>query len=241
LASVPPRIYNSLQPHLRLVQLQQGTVLFRRGDIIDPVYFPCNGIISLVVELTRGPTIETAMIGRDSLCGGASALNAGISLNTSIVQLAGDGVTLDVDQFRGVAEKSPQFRAIVVHHEQALLAQTQQSAACNVSHQLEARLSRWLLRARDLSGSDSITKTQECLAQMLGVQVLPSLLTPARRVARSASPREAAAVRAVQITCKATDDPDRQTFTDPEGELRFEGDATVDRNNELDECACRAN
>jgi hypothetical protein len=110
------------------------------------------------------------MIGRDSVFGGASALSAGIALNTSIVQLAGDGVTLDVDQFRSVTEKSPQFRAIVFHHEQALLAQTQQSTACNASHQIEARLSRWLLRARDLSGSDSIALTQEFLAQMLGVR-----------------------------------------------------------------------
>ena len=83
LASVPSRIYDSLQPHLKLVQLQQGTVLFRRGDIIDRVYFPCSGIISLVVELTSGPTIETAMIGRDSVYGGASALNAGISTRPS--------------------------------------------------------------------------------------------------------------------------------------------------------------
>ena len=79
-------------------------------------------------------------------------------------------MTLVVDRFRSVTERSPQFRAIVVHHEQALLAQTQQSAACNASHQIEARLSRWLLRARDLSRSDSISLTQEFLAQMLGVQ-----------------------------------------------------------------------
>jgi CRP-like cAMP-binding protein len=134
------------------------------------VYFPSSGIISLVVELSSRPTIETAMIGRDSVCGGASALNAGISSNTSIVQLAGDSVALAVDQFRSVTGHSSQFRSIVVHHERTLLAQTQQSAACNASHKIEARLARWLLRARDLSGSDSIVLTQECLAQMLGVQ-----------------------------------------------------------------------
>ena len=51
-----------------------------------------------------------------------------------------------------------------------MLARAQQSAACNAVHTIEARLSRWLLRARDLSGSDKLVLTQEFLAQMLGVQ-----------------------------------------------------------------------
>ena len=53
---------------------------------------------------------------------------------------------------------------------QALLALAQQSAACNASHSVEARLSRWLLRARDLCGSETLPLTQEFLAQLIGVQ-----------------------------------------------------------------------
>jgi CRP-like cAMP-binding protein len=55
-------------------------------------------------------------------------------------------------------------------HEQVLLMQAQQSVACIAVHQIEARLCRWLLRARDLSNSDSLPFTQEFLAEMLGVQ-----------------------------------------------------------------------
>jgi CRP-like cAMP-binding protein len=51
---------------------------------------------------------------------------------------------------------------------QALLAQAQQSAACNVTHVIESRLARWLLRAADLRGSDELPLTQEYIAQMLG-------------------------------------------------------------------------
>ena len=51
-----------------------------------------------------------------------------------------------------------------------LLAQAQQSAGCNASHIVEARMCRWLLRIRDLTGSDEIQLTQEFLAQMLGVR-----------------------------------------------------------------------
>ena len=71
---------------------------------------------------------------------------------------------------REVAEQSPTFRTMLIRHEQALFAQAQQSAACNASHSVEARLSRWLLRARDLAGSNTLDLTQEFLAQMLGVR-----------------------------------------------------------------------
>jgi CRP-like cAMP-binding protein len=57
-----------------------------------------------------------------------------------------------------------------MRHEQALFAQAQQSAACMAHHEVEARLCRWLLRARDLSGSDHLPFTQEFLAEMLGVR-----------------------------------------------------------------------
>src|ERR1700710_1784814 len=54
--------------------------------------------------------------------------------------------------------------------ERAVYAQAQQSTACMATHDVQARLCRWLLRARDLSGSDTLNFTQEFLAEMLGVR-----------------------------------------------------------------------
>jgi CRP-like cAMP-binding protein len=71
--------------------------------------------------------------------------------------------------FREAARQSETLRTILLRHEQVLFAQAQQSAACNASHKVEARLSRWLLRSHDLSGSDTLALTQEFLAEMLGV------------------------------------------------------------------------
>jgi CRP-like cAMP-binding protein len=170
LASLRPADFEALRQHLKSVELVHETVLFEAGDKIDQVYFPHSGIISLVVALAGGQTVEAAMIGRDSMLGGSSALDGQVSLNKAIVQLPGAGVTLDVPHFRQLAEKSPDFRTVLIRHEQVLFVQAQQSAACNASHTLEARLSRWLLRSRDLSGSDTLALTQEFLAQMLGVQ-----------------------------------------------------------------------
>ncbi|MGB7259487.1 MAG: helix-turn-helix domain-containing protein, partial [Pseudolabrys sp.] len=77
---------------------------------------------------------------------------------------------LKVDRLRGLADEFNIFRSRLIRHEQVLFAQSQQSAACNASHTVEARMCRWLLRMRDLAGSDDLVLTQEFLAQMLGVR-----------------------------------------------------------------------
>jgi CRP-like cAMP-binding protein len=69
-----------------------------------------------------------------------------------------------------IAAQSATFRNLLARHEQAILAQAQQCAACNASHSVEARVSRWLLRARDLCDGAALPMTQELLARLIGVQ-----------------------------------------------------------------------
>jgi CRP-like cAMP-binding protein len=104
------------------------------------------------------------------LVGGSAAFDNQISLNRAVVQVAGAASALNVNRFRELAQQSESLRAKLARHEQFLLAQAQQSAACNAAHTLEARLSRWLLRCHDLLDSDDIPLTQELLAEMLGVR-----------------------------------------------------------------------
>jgi CRP-like cAMP-binding protein len=160
-----------LQPHLKFVELPQEMVLFEMGGNIDRVYFPHSGIISLVVDLASGEMIEVAMVGRESLAGSSSALDGSISLNKAVVQIAGAGSMIDSHRLRSLADASTFFRATLVRHEQLITLQAQQSAACNATHTLEARLSRRLLRCRDLqAGDDDLPLTQEFLAEMLGAR-----------------------------------------------------------------------
>jgi CRP-like cAMP-binding protein len=170
LASLPPQDFEMLRPHLKPFDLVHGDLLFDAGDRLDWVYFPHSGVISLVVDLADGQRIEAAMVGRDSVVGASAALDGRVALNTGIVQVPGTASILDVAALQSAAEHSADFRTMLMRHEQILLAQAQQSAACNVTHSIEARLSRWLLWTRDLSGSDTLNLTQEFLAQMLGVR-----------------------------------------------------------------------
>ena len=170
LSSLPSADFELLRPHLQNVELVHDAVLARAGDRIDRVYFPHSGIISLVLSLSGDERIEVAMVGRDSVFGASAAINGQEALNDAIVQLPGEASILDVAHLRAAAAHSETLRTALIRHAEFIFVQAQQSAACNASHTLEARLARWLLRARDLSGSDIMHLKQEFLAQMLGVQ-----------------------------------------------------------------------
>jgi CRP-like cAMP-binding protein len=170
LAALTPSDRDALLPHLKVIELPQELVLFDAGDPMKAIYFPHLGIVSLVVDLTSGDMIEAAMVGRDGVVGGSAALNGDLSLNKAVVQLTGRASVADVEHVRALAESSAVFRTALMRHEQFVMAQAQQSAACNASHAVEARISRWLLRCRDLAGSDDIALTQEFLAEMMGVR-----------------------------------------------------------------------
>ena len=100
LASLAPADIASLRPHLKTVELPQGEVLFDVGATIHQVYFPHSGIVSLVVELASGETIESAMIGRESLVGASSGLNGQVSVCKAIVQIAGAASALASKRLR---------------------------------------------------------------------------------------------------------------------------------------------
>src|SRR3954447_19268600 len=159
-----------IQPHLKPLDLPRGTILYETEHIIERVYFPHRGIISLVVGLSTGQYVEAGMLGRNGVVGAGAASDGPIALNTAIAQAATSGVTIDAPVLKGLARQSEPLRTGLISHEHALAAHTQQVAACNALHELEERLSRWLLQSRDLLGSDTLPLTQEFLSQMLGVQ-----------------------------------------------------------------------
>jgi CRP-like cAMP-binding protein len=110
------------------------------------------------------------MTGRDGVVDVGAALNGRVSHNRAVVQITGQSLYCGLELFKSIIKQHPAVLSLIGSHEQALFAQAQQSAACNVSHKLENRLARWLLRAADLHGGDELHLTQEYLAEMLGVR-----------------------------------------------------------------------
>jgi len=170
LASLAPADFELLRPYLRSHAFQQHDVLFEAGDAVSMAFFPFDCVVSLVVTLSGGETIEAAMVGRDGVVGAAAALDGRISVSRAVVLISGGGVSCDVDALKHAAVQSAALHSLLIRHEQVVFAQAQQTAGCNITHTIEERLARWLLRARDLSRSDTLPFTQEFLGEMLGVR-----------------------------------------------------------------------
>lgn len=169
LASLSDSDTAALQPHLKSVDLEHEKILFEAGSEVTDVYFPAGAVVSLVVSLSSGEIIEAAMVGKDGVVGAFAALGGNIPVNRGIVQLAGPAIMCKVSELKSAASQSQSFQSVLFRHEQAVYAQASQSAACMAAHHVEARLCRWLLRARDLADTDNLQFTQEFLAEMLGV------------------------------------------------------------------------
>lgn len=160
-----------LSPHLSDIELKQGALLQEQGETIQYVYFPHSGMISLVAVMNENDeSIEVATVGREGTVGAMSGLGPRHAFNRAVVQIGGRMGRIAATYFRGAVKESMTLRDVVVRYNEILLAQYQQSAACNAFHEAGERLARWLLQTRDRIDGDIIPLTQEFLAQMLGVR-----------------------------------------------------------------------
>ena len=170
LVSLPADDYALLAPHLAAVELERGRLLYDPGDRIDTIYFPHDGVISLMTLMENGAAIESATIGREGALGLHAAVQARQSLSRAIVQTPVKASRISAGQLHEAWEKSPRLRELVERHTEALFGHALQSVGCNALHSVEARFCRWLLTCHDRISTDTIALTQEFLADMLGVQ-----------------------------------------------------------------------
>jgi CRP-like cAMP-binding protein len=170
LAALPAADLAVLTRHLKPTLLKQGALLQEQGETVDRVYFPLSGMISLLAVMRQGDAIETATIGREGAVGAISGLGPRRAHTRTVVQVAGSALQVPSARFQSLAQDSEPIRNIIVSYGEMLLIQIQQTAACNALHDVEQRMSRWLLQARDRVNENTIRLTHEFLAQMLGVR-----------------------------------------------------------------------
>lgn len=171
LANLPAGEQAVLTAQLKPVELMRGAVLETLGEPTEHVHFPCTGaLVSLLQTMQDGAAVEVAAIGGEGMIGSMAAFGSGVALAQAIVQLPGLFLRTPIPAFVTVAQAQPALRDKVVRYNEILVAQMQQSIACNALHDVESRLCRWLLQTQDCTGGDVLPFTQELLGQMLGVR-----------------------------------------------------------------------
>jgi CRP-like cAMP-binding protein len=170
LASLTEEDYGRLRPHFERVELPSRQILDEMGEPISHCYFGDGGMISLLIRLEDGASIEAGVIGNEGFSGLAAIVGAEISPHTAMVQMPGAGLRVPARILRKAMLASPALLDRVLRFSQALTAQISQTAACNAHHNLQERLARWLLMAHDRSHTDALPLTQEFLSMMLAVR-----------------------------------------------------------------------
>ncbi len=170
LEALPASDYALIAPHLTQVELERGRLLYDPGDLIDAIYFPHDGVISLMTLMESGAAIESATIGPEGALGLMAAVAPRQSLTRALVQTPLRAGRISAERLHEAWEQSPRLRDLVDRHTEALFGHAIQSVACNALHSVEARFCRWLLTCHDRISDDSMALTQEFLADLLGVQ-----------------------------------------------------------------------
>ncbi|HKR00691.1 MAG TPA: Crp/Fnr family transcriptional regulator [Pyrinomonadaceae bacterium] len=171
LAGLSRKEYGRLLPNLESVALPPGEKLYKSGDAIEHVYFPGDGLVSLVTHMNDGTTVEVGLIGRDGMVGIPVLLGDDIAFEEAIVQIEGSAMRMKSGVFKdGLKRNHNPLLTQLLLYTRALMRQVGQTAACNRIHTVEERLSRWLLMCHDRLEADELPLTQEFISNMLGTR-----------------------------------------------------------------------
>jgi CRP-like cAMP-binding protein len=170
LAAFSPPERERLYPHLQLVPMPLGKVLYESGDVLRYVYFPTNCIVSLLYVLADGASAEISVVGNEGLIGIALFMGGETTPSRAIVQSAGFAYRLIGQQLKEEFHRSGEVQLLLLRYTQALITQMAQTAVCNRHHSVDQQLCRWLLLSLDRLPCNDLVMTQELIANMLGVR-----------------------------------------------------------------------
>ena len=157
-------------PHLRLVSMPLGKVIYEPGDLQRYVFFPADCIVSLLYVMESGASAEIAVVGNEGLIGISLFMGGETTPSRAIVQSAGKACQLDGQLLKDEFHRSGNLQLLLLRYTQSLITQMAQTAVCNRHHSVHQQLCRWLLLSLDRLPSNELVMTQELIANMLGVR-----------------------------------------------------------------------
>lgn len=170
LAAMLEAEFNRLEPHLELIPMLLGDVLYEPGGRLQHFYFPTTSIISLHCVLEDGGSSEVAGVGNEGVVGISVFMGGDTTPSRAVVQTGGHGYRLKSQKLMEEFNRGGPVQHLLLRYTQALITQMAQTAVCNRHHSVEQQLCRWLLLTLDRSPTNELTMTQELIASMLGVR-----------------------------------------------------------------------
>lgn len=170
LAVLPVSEWERISPHMVLVEIPLGKVIYESGDRLEYVYFPTTAIISLLYVMEDGASAEIAIVGNEGLVGIALFMGGETTPSRAVVQSAGYAYRLNARTLKDEFHRAGAMQRLLLRYTQALITQMAQTAVCNRHHSIDQQLCRWLLLSMDRLPNNELRMTQELIANMLGVR-----------------------------------------------------------------------
>ena len=170
LAALPADEYARLSPHLELVPMPLGDVLYESGVQMRHVFFPTTSIVSLLYVMEDGASAEIAVVGNEGIVGVSLFMGGETTPSRAVVQSAGYAYQMKGQLLKDEFRRAGLMQNLLLRYTQALLTQMAQTAVCNRHHSLDQQLCRWLLLSLDRLPSSELVMTQDLIANMLGVR-----------------------------------------------------------------------
>ena len=170
LATLPKADYERIASQLELVALPLGEAIYESGGKLNHVYFPTTAIVSLLYVLQNGASAEIAVVGNEGILGISVFMGGETTPNRAVVQSAGFGYRMKSQLLKDEFDQGGPVLHLLLRYTQALITQMSQTAVCNRHHTIDQQLCRWLLLSLDRLPSNTLTMTQELIANMLGVR-----------------------------------------------------------------------
>jgi CRP-like cAMP-binding protein len=170
LSVLSPTDFERVFPHLELVPLPLGEVLYESGSLLRHVYFPTTSIVSLLYVMEDGASAEIAVVGNEGMIGIALFMGGESTPSRAIVQSAGHAYRLEAHVLKQEFNRAGPVMHLLLRYTQALITQMAQTAVCNRHHSVDQQFCRWLLLSLDRLPSNELIMTQELIANMLGVR-----------------------------------------------------------------------
>ncbi|MEJ0085277.1 MAG: Crp/Fnr family transcriptional regulator [Pseudomonadota bacterium] len=170
LDALPQLERERLFPHLKLVPLPLGKVVYESGVALRHIYFPTNSIVSLLYVMQDGASAEIAVVGNEGVIGVSLFMGGETTPSRAIVQSGGYAYRLTGNRLKQEFSRHGELLHILLRYTQSLITQMSQTAVCNRHHSLDQQLCRWLLLSLDRLSGNRLDMTQELIANMLGVR-----------------------------------------------------------------------
>src|SRR5688572_30578008 len=168
LSGLDARESSTLSGVAQEITLERGALVAEAGQASPFVYFPIEGVLSLVGATSGGATVEVAVVGNEGVASVSAILGKNWMPFRVVTQVPGRALRVPTEVVSRMIVDCGSFHQRLLNYTQQMIAQVAQSAVCNRFHNAKQRLARWLLMTADRADSNALPLTHEFISYMVG-------------------------------------------------------------------------